>query len=59
MEKTRELPEKSEEMVTISRAEYEALQVRKLTAQQYRWLMEGLQIDQPKAHKTMAGMSMV
>ena len=33
--------------------------VRKLTAQQYRWLMEGLQIDQPRAHKTMAGMSMV
>ena len=34
-------------------------EVRQLTAQQYRWLMEGLQIDQPKAHKTMAGMSMV
>lgn len=33
--------------------------VRKLTAQQYRWLMEGLQIDQPRAHKTVAGMSMV
>ena len=33
--------------------------VRKLTAQQYPWLMEGLQIDQPRAHKTMAGMSMV
>ena len=34
-------------------------EVGKLTAQQYRWLMEGLQIDQPKAHKPMAGMSMV
>lgn len=34
-------------------------EVRKLTGQQYRWLMEGLQIDQPKAHKPMAGMSMV
>ena len=34
-------------------------EVRKQTAQQYRWLMEGLQIDQPKAHKPMAGMSMV
>ena len=34
-------------------------EVRKLTAQQYRWLMEGLQIDQPKAHKPMAGMSIV
>ena len=34
-------------------------EVRKLTAQQYRWLMEGLQIAQPKAHKPMAGMSIV
>ena len=34
-------------------------EVRKLTAHQYRWLMEGLQIDQPKAHKPMAGMSNV
>jgi len=25
---------------------------RTLTPQQYRWLMEGLCIDQPKAHKT-------
>ena len=38
---------------------YNGEAVRKLTAQQYRWLMEGLQIDQPRAHKTMAGMSMV
>ena len=28
MEKIKELPEKSEEMVTISRAEYEALQAK-------------------------------
>lgn len=34
-------------------------EVRKLTAQQYRWLMEGLQIDQPKAHKPLSNMSMV
>ncbi len=34
-------------------------EVRKLTAQQYRWLMEGLQIDQPKAHKTLSNMSMI
>lgn len=34
-------------------------EVRKLTAQQYRWLMEGLQIDQPKAHKTLSKMSMI
>lgn len=32
---------------------------RRYIPMEYRWLMEGLQIDQPKAHKTMAGMSMV
>ena len=26
--------------------------VKTLTRQQYRWLMEGLQIEQPKAHRT-------
>ena len=26
-------------------------EVRKLTAQQYRWLMEGLKVEQPKAHR--------
>ena len=30
------------------RSESEA---RQLTAQQYRWLMEGLNVEQPKAHK--------
>ena len=30
-----------------------------LTAQQYRWLMEGLQIDQPKAHKAVKGLSVI
>ena len=34
-------------------------EVRSLTPQQYRWLMEGLQIEQPKAHRTVSGMSMV
>ena len=34
-------------------------EVRKLTAQQYRWLMEGLKIEQPKAHKAVTGLSMV
>ena len=32
---------------------------RELTPQQYRWLMEGLQIDQPKAHKAVSGLSIV
>ena len=34
------------------RSEAEA---RELTPQQYRWLMEGLNIDQPKAHKSVSG----
>ena len=34
-------------------------EVRAMTAQQYRWLMEGLSIEQPKAHKPMYGMSMI
>ena len=29
-----------------------------LTPQQYRWLMEGLKIEQPKAHKAVTGLSM-
>lgn len=38
------------------RSEAEA---RELTAQQYRWLMEGLQIDQPRAHKAVTGLSVI
>ena len=34
-------------------------EVRQLTWQQYRWLMEGLQIDQPKALKEVVGLSAV
>ena len=30
-----------------------------LTPQQYRWLMEGLSVEQPKAHRPAAGLSMV
>jgi len=33
-------------------------EVRDLTPQQFRWLMEGLSIDQPKAHKPVTGISM-
>ena len=32
---------------------------RELTPQQYRWLVEGLQINQPKAHKAVSGLSIV
>ena len=38
------------------RSEAEA---RELSAQQYRWLMEGLRIDQPKAHRPVSGLSIV
>lgn len=38
------------------RSESEA---RELSPQQYRWLMEGLQVDQPKAHRPVSGLSVV
>ena len=31
-------------------------EVRQRTAQQYRWLMEGLQVEQPKAHRSVVGL---
>lgn len=34
------------------RTKAEAVQ---LTAQQYRWLMEGLKVEQPKAHRKVDG----
>ncbi len=34
-------------------------EARSLTAQQYRWLMEGLQIEQPKAHRPASGLSVI
>lgn len=34
-------------------------EVRALTPQQYRWLMEGLKIEQPKAHREVMGLSAV
>ena len=44
MEKTRELPEKSEEMITISRAEYEALQA-KLHAQNQELVKKNQELE--------------
>ena len=38
------------------RSESEA---RMLTPQQYRWLMEGLSIDQPRAHKPVKGLEII
>ena len=34
-------------------------EVKALTLQQYRWLMEGLQIEQPKAHRPVTGLTTV
>lgn len=34
-------------------------EVRSLSPQQYRWLMEGLRIEQPKAHRPVVGLSMI
>lgn len=38
------------------RSESEA---RELTPQQYRWLMEGLQVEQPKAHRPVTGLTAI
>ena len=34
-------------------------EARQLTSQQYRWLLEGLSIDQPKAHRPITGLSII
>ena len=36
-----------------------AQEAKAITPQQYRWLMEGLRIEQPKAHKPVCGLSMI
>ena len=32
-------------------------EAQRLTAQQYRWLKEGLNVEQPKAHKAVCGLN--
>ena len=34
-------------------------EARTLSQQQYRWLMEGLKIEQPKAHKKVSGLRII
>ena len=34
-------------------------EARQLTPQQYRWLMEGLSIDQPNAHRPVTGITSI
>ena len=35
------------------------MEAQELSEQQYRWLMEGLSVEQPKAHKTVSGLNIV
>lgn len=34
-------------------------EAREITAQQYRWLMEGLSVEQPKANRPVTGLKVV
>ena len=34
-------------------------EAKEITAQQYRWLMEGLSVEQPKAHRPVTGLSII
>ena len=34
-------------------------EVRQLTPQQYRWLMEGLKVEQPRAHRPVDGLRII
>lgn len=34
-------------------------EARQLSPQQYRWLMEGLSIEQPKAHRPVTGITVI
>ena len=34
-------------------------EARLITSQQYRWLMEGLSVEQPKAHRAITGLNIV
>ena len=34
-------------------------EVRQITPQQYRWLMEGLKVEQPNAHRPVTGLSII
>lgn len=35
------------------------VEAREITAQQYRWLMEGLSVEQPKANRPVTGLKLV
>ena len=34
-------------------------EAREITPQQYRWLMEGLKVEQPKAHRPVTGLTAI
>jgi len=35
------------------------IEAKELTPQQFRWLMEGLAVEQPKAHRAVTGLTVV
>ncbi len=35
------------------------VEAREITAQQYRWLMEGLSVEQPKANRPVKGLRLI
>ena len=47
------------EVANLEAAGSAVSEVKVLTPQQYRWLMEGLQIEQPKAHRPVTGLTTV
>ena len=63
MKKTDNYQTSNAEMVTISRAEYEKLQAQSKRVSELEsrvdLLMEGLSVDQPKAHKPVSGLEIV
>ena len=63
MKSTKNFQTSNAEMVTISRAEYEEFQAqrKKISELESRvdLLMEGLSVDQPKAHRPVKGLEIV
>ena len=63
MKSTNDFQTSNPEMVTISRAEYEELQAQSKRVSELEsrvdLLMEGLSVDQPKAHRPVNGLEIV
>ena len=63
MKSTNDFQTSNPEMVTISRVEYEELQAQSKRVSELEsrvdLLMEGLSVDQPKAHRPVKGLEIV